>query len=119
MSTPELARWLESPQLDVFATITLKQAIPTYGGCCWRLKREDIAKTAWLLRDRFTKRLVGCRAFRKGKILPFLAFVEGDGRGKRFHLHTVMAKPHDIGTEQYDLAFRQTAQRLDWVHDRI
>ena len=78
------------------------------------LQPENVRKTAWLLRDRFTKKLIG-----KGKRLPFLVFVEGKDSYKREHIHIITVKPKNISLLKFDEVFQKTASKLDWVHNEI
>ena len=110
----ELLKWLSQADADIFATVSLKQAIHSDEGSWTRITPEQIKRTAWLLRDRLMKATVG-----KKKRLPFLAFVEGDGDIKRFHLHIITQKPSDMAFVEYSDTFRFTAKRLDWVYDEI
>ena len=110
----EILDWLSFPTFNVFVTVSLKQAIENeYGG--WsRLTPEQVTRTAWLLRDRSTKALVG-----KKKKFPFLAFAEGDGFIKRKHLHFIVASPTEISLMEFSDKLRFQALKLDWVYNEI
>jgi hypothetical protein len=110
----ELIDWLSSSPLNVFATVSLKQGIKHDDGCWASITNEHITKTAWLLRDRVTKAVVG----KKAKI-PFLVFVEGDGVVKRKHLHIATFKPMGIQFYEFSDTFRFKAMGLDWVYNEI
>lgn len=107
-------KWLSDQGANVFVTVTLKKAILNDQGFWVRLNEDHVKKTAWLLRDRVTKALVG----HKQKI-NYLSFTEGDGDLKRFHLHLAISKPKEISVEIFDENFRRTALRLDWVYNEI
>lgn len=111
--------WLDSPHLNVFITVTLKQALPSVNENWVRITDSDIVRTARILRDRFTKCITSTSAYRRKRRPGFLVFTEGDGLITRRHLHIVGEKPVDISPEEYDAAFRQTAARLEWVHQEI
>ena len=111
--------WLSSPDLNVFATVTLRQSRATdHHNRCW-ITTEDITRTAWLLRDRLTKKLLPAGAARRGDGITFLPFREGNGFEKRYHLHIVTTKPDLMAWEEYKAAFLSVASRLDWVYDEI
>ena len=110
----ELVDWLSKSPVNVFATVSLKQGIQRDDGGWANLTHEHITKTAWLLRDRLTKAVVG----KKSKI-PFLVFVEGDGVVKRKHLHIVTLKPMGIQFSEFSDTFRFKAMGLDWVYNEI
>ena len=110
----ELIKWLSESNVDVFATVSLKQGIKSDDGLWSRLTSEQVTKTAWLLRDRVTKAAVGHK-----KKIPFFAFSEGDGSLKRRHLHIIMkCPPHSNFFDFADL-FRTKAMGLDWVYNEI
>lgn len=110
----ELLDWLASSELNVFATVSLKQAIENDEAGWSRITPAHTTKTAWLLRDRVTKALVG-----KKHRIPFLVFAEGDGFIKRKHLHIATARPHDISIDRFTDVLRFQASKLDWVHKEI
>jgi hypothetical protein len=110
----EYRNWLASREYDLFASVTLRQGIQRDHGTWLRITPEDIRKTAWLLRDRYTKALVG-----KYQKLPFLAFQEGDGRIKRYHLHIMVASTDRMTLRDQSDLFRFTAMKLDWVYNEI
>lgn len=115
----DLINWLERPEIDYFLTVTLRQAVLTDDGCWRSITPDDVKKTAWLLRDRFSKALVGPAAFKRRRCPTFVVFAEGDGRNKRYHLHIAASKPSDVSEYDYADVFRRTAKRLDWVYDEI
>jgi len=106
-------RLLET-DFNVFATVSLRQGIKNDNGTWSRITPEQITRTAWLLRDRFTKAFVG-----KRKQLPFLAFAEGDGAVKRHHLHILTFVPNDKCLLDFVDTFRFQALKLDWVYNEI
>ncbi len=108
----EYRNWLSSTEYELFASVTLRQGIQRDDGTWLRITPDDIRKTAWLLRDRYTKALVG-----KYQI-PFLAFQEGDGLIKRYHLHIMMASTDQMTLREQGDLFRFTAMKLDWVYNK-
>lgn len=114
MLKKELLDWVSGSSLNVFVTVSLKQGIENEVGLWSRLTREQTIKTAWLLRDRFTKAVVG-----KRKKLPFLVFAEGEGFLKRRHLHIVTALPSEMLFLDFSDKFRFQALKLDWVYNEI
>jgi hypothetical protein len=119
----ELQHWLSRSNFDILCTVSLKQGLPI--GCnsaaqdsiIWsRISDADIERTAWILRDRFTKAAFGKR---NNKRYPFLVFREGDGAQKRFHLHFLTVRPSDISFENFEMRFRSAALGLDWVYNEI
>ena len=110
----ELKEWLSEYDIDVFATVTLKQAIRSDQGAWVRIGFDNIKHTGWILRDRISK------AMRSGRNCPpFLVFYEGDGDLKRYHLHIATKKPSDMSLVDYSDTFRRIAKRLHWVYDQI
>lgn len=107
-------KWLSDNPVDIYATVTLKKAILNNEGFWIRLTPELVSKTAWLLRDRLTKALVG-----KKRKIAFMPFVEGDGDLKRMHLHIAVEKPSEYSLLEFSDVFRATAIRLDWVYNEI
>jgi hypothetical protein len=114
-----LRSWLSSPDLNVFATVTLRQSRTSDGGDRRWITVEDVSRTAWLLRDRLTKKLLPAGALRKGCGVNFLPFREGNGTEKRFHLHIVTSMPTNMSWEEYRATFFHVSSRLDWVYDEI
>lgn len=110
----EYRDWLASTEYDLFAGVTLRQGIQRDDGTWLRITPEDIRKTAWLLRDRYTKALLG-----KSQKLPFLAFCEGDGFIKRYHLHIVMGSTDQMTLRDQSDLFRFTAIKFDWIYKEI
>ena len=110
----ELEAWLSEAQLNVFASVSLRQGIQNDDGTWSRITPDHISRTAWLLRDRFTKAFVG-----KRKQLPFLVFAEGDGAIKRYHLHIMTFVPNDKCLREFTDKFRFHALKLDWVYNEI
>jgi hypothetical protein len=110
----DLIEWLGGHKPNVFATVTLKQGRPHDGGGWTHISPEDMRETAWLLRDRVAKGLVGHK-----RRIPFLVFKEGDGWIKRYHLHITACLPEDINIARFSSVLREKAQRLDWVYGEI
>ena len=110
----ELIKWLSESNVDVFATVSLKQGIKSDDGSWSRLTSEQVTKTAWLLRDRVTKAAVG-----RKKRIPFFAFSEGDGSLKRRHLHIIMKCPPNSSFSNFADLFRTKAMGLDWVYNEM
>ena len=110
----EINDWLSDTPLNVFATVSLRQGIQNDNGTWSRITPEQITRTAWLLRDRFTKAFIG-----KRKQLPFLVFAEGDGTIKRHHLHILTFVPKDRSLREFVDTFRFQALKLDWVYNEI
>ena len=109
-----MKEWLSGAQFNVFATVSLRQGIQNDNGTWARITPEQIIRTAWLLRDRFTKAFVG-----KRKQIPFLVFAEGDGTIKRHHLHILTFVPNDKCLREFVDTFRFQALKLDWVYNEI
>lgn len=109
-----LIDWLSTKDYDLFITASLRQARQTDDGYWQRISHDDIRRTAWILRDRYTKAVVG-----KNRKLPFLAFWEGDGSDKRFHLHILTATTKDLSHREHAESFRRVAARMEWVYDEI
>lgn len=116
MSKDVLKKWLSEKNTDLFATVTLKQAIKKDDGTYLRICSDDIRRTAWLLRDRFLRSIHGRK---QAKIEPFLVFVEGDGLMKRYHLHIALNASQKIPLEEFTLRFKETAGSLEWVFNEI
>ena len=110
--------WLSKCNCDIFATVTLKQALRNEHDNWHRIQPESIKKTAWLLRDRVSKAVFGSSAFKKNKIAPFLVFTEGDSL-KRHHLHIATQKPPNMETFEYETRFVKAARSLEWIYDQI
>lgn len=136
-----MLNWLNSSNLEVFATVSLKQAISETHQVFWkdeqwrelspvhfdstlakvnacagwrRITNEDIRRTAWLLRDRVGRALFG-RACRHKRFLTF----HHDGNGsKRHHLHIVSEKPSGMMLIDIAERFREASSKLDWVYDQ-
>jgi hypothetical protein len=107
--------WLSSVGgLDVFITITLKQALRNQEGALVWITPEEIQKTAKVLRNHITRKTIGRR-----KITPFIVFREGGTDEKRFHLHILTAIPEWMSFEDFSNLIRFKADRLDWVYNEI
>lgn len=117
----ELASWISrSAPFNAFITVTLKQGLldDTFRGKINPIQRADCSRTAWLLRDRLTQKLLGSKRRKLGEKLPYAAFVEGDGF-IRFHLHIVTVQPADVHPIAFRGAVHSIAHKLDWVHRLI
>lgn len=112
-----LVQWLDDPSLNVFATITLKQALPIVRGRdCWRpITLADVRHTAWLLRDRVSYKAHGRY---RAKYQPFLTFHHGGDGTTRHHLHIVAFRPPNESMDDYEMIFAQIGGGLDWVYER-
>lgn len=110
----DLINWLSTTECDLFITTTLRQARKSDDGYWQQISHDDIRRTAWILRDRYTKAVVG-----KNRNLPFLAFWEGDGSDKRFHLHILTATINDLTHREHAELFRKVAARMEWVYNEI
>jgi hypothetical protein len=111
--------WLAEEDVDVFATVTMKQAIrrKTPKGVVFEpLTKGIVEKTAWVIRDRITKRVLGSAKYRADLKLPFIPVCEGNGGGKRLHLHVCTKKPHDMSFDEYEMKFRKSIKNLEWLH---
>ena len=111
----ELARWIdEQGDLNVFATVTFKQALIIGGGHIVRNTRENVDATCGVIRDRVYKKL-------KRTKTPFLwiTTIETGGGEKRIHAHMAIQIPHDIEFREFQDAFHDICRRMEWVHDRI
>jgi hypothetical protein len=106
--------WLATDELNVFITVTFKQALFNNEGVWRPITEADVKATAWVLRDRFTKALVG-----KHKKIPFIVFSEGDGFLKRRHIHILSVKPSNFTEQEFREVFCRTALKLDWVYNEI
>jgi hypothetical protein len=106
--------WFLSQDVDVFATITLTQGIQR-DFALELLRVESAENTAWKLRDRIMKRVVGPAAYRAKVRLPFIVMCEGDGILKRRHLHILTKKPEHMPFEEYEDEFLQSLHKLEWV----
>ena len=116
----DLANWLNSPLLNAFSTITLKQGIllkEPYQHWA-HITPELVVKTATHLRDRVTKALVGTSSFRKGYRPPFIVFHHYDDN-VRHHLHIVHHKPEELFFGDFETLLSRQAHKLEWVHERL
>ena len=114
-----LANWIcGSANFNTFITLTLKQGLldDTFRGQIRPIRREDCVKTAWLFRDRLTRKVLP--STRHGERLPLAAFVEG-GEFQRYHLHIVAERPATMMFEQFSIAVCRATKNLSWVHNRI
>ena len=111
--------WLNSQTTNMLLTLTLKQAKPRDNGTFQYYTREHFIKTAWILRDRFVRKLVGPSAFRKGKRVPFLVFVEGDGIIKRYHFHVLTQVPSSLSTNEVHSLLLKVVRNLDTIYEFI
>ena len=117
-----ICEWLNSDQLNVFATITLKKSIwiQSFGGdyILQSITGEHIRKVGWLIRDRVSKMAYGTRAFKNKNIPPFLVFNEYDS-SDRPHLHIIASMPICMDAFEYNTKFYSIANNLDWVYNQI
>lgn len=111
--------WLDSPRLNVFITVTLKQALPNVNGNWVSIRETDIMTTGQFLRDRFTKRIIGTARYRRKQFPLFMVFAEGDRMITRHRLHIVAERPEFINYEEYCYRFKNTAARFEWVYNQI
>ncbi len=112
-----LIQWLDAPSLNVFATITLKQALPLgREGVRWQpITMGDVQRTAWIIRDRVSRKVFG----RRFKYQPFLTFHHGGGEtDKRHHLHFVAYRPAAQSLGEYAEIFNKVGKHLIWVYER-
>ena len=110
----KLLDWLSLSKPTVFVTVSLKQGIENENGGWSRLTAEHIRKTAWILRDRVTKSVVG-----KKQRLQFIVFYEGDGTLKRYHLHIATIVPNGMSFREFSDRFHYQAAKLDWIYNEI
>lgn len=110
----DLANWLSKDSYNLFITVSLRQAIQRHDGTWRYLNSDEIKRTAWILRDRYTKAIMGKRAR-----LPFLVFCEGGSPTKRYHLHIITAAKPDVPLRNQADTFRSIAERLEWVYHEI
>jgi hypothetical protein len=115
----DFQKWIGCPSLNMFVTATLKQGISSPHGYPIPICQHDVVRTAWLLRDRSVKNLIGKSAFKRGERLGFLAFAEGDGLIKRRHLHVLSQVPPGVSPAEYHHLIKAIASRLEWVHREI
>lgn len=107
--------WISShTDFNVFITITLKQALKNQEGYLVRITPEEIQKTAILLRNLITRKVVG-----RHETIPFVVFQEGKHAEKRFHLHILARIPGTFSFENFSNVVRLKADRLDWVYNEI
>jgi hypothetical protein len=114
--------WLVGEDVDVFATVTMKQAIrrKTPKGVVFEpLTKGIVEKTAWVIRDRITKRVLGSAKYRAGLRLRFIPMCEGNGGDKRLHLHVCTQKPYDMSFDEYELKFRKSIKDLEWLREIV
>ena len=116
----ELAIWLNSPLLNTFSTITLKQGIQVHeqNQQWFRITPELVVKTARHLRDRVTKALVGTSSYRRGYRPPLIVFHHYD-EDVRHHLHIVHHKPDAMDRLEFEMLLVRVAQKLEWTHKQI
>ena len=115
-----LADWLtKNGQFNVFATVTLKQAVCGRDGGLQFNSKERCSGTACLLRDWVSKEVIGQRRYRHGERLEWATFIESGFGDKRFHLHLMINKSDEITHEEFEQKFRYVCGRLDWVHKQI
>ena len=117
----DLTQWIcASARFNTFITLTLKQGIldDTFRGLITPIGRDDCVKTAWLFRDRLTRKVLHSTRLRHRERLPLAAFVEG-GEFKRYHLHIIAERPAAVTFERFAGAVCQVTENLPWVHNRI
>ena len=118
-----LIDWLDSPHLEVFATVTLNQGLRTSNGSWQPIELSAVIKTAWLLRDRLTRTVFG----RQNRRFPFLVFHHDHGGDKRDHLHIVAKLPQyklpdceiALKVNAYSLDLSRVTAGLSWARERI
>ena len=94
---------------DIFATLTLKQAIPGPNGCLIygteKIYRDEARK---LVRDLSIK-LKGKTSFKRTKeLIPCLSTLEGTRQGARMHIHMCFKMPSNQ-------TFQKTQETLDFL----
>ena len=118
----DLANWIGSADLNVFATVTFKKRIWVPDSknyfCLLPVTQENISKTAWIFRDRIMKKCHGTRAFSNKDLPPFLVFFERD-KNDRPHIHILTSKPWNMSEQEYKNLFLSTVKNLDWVYEQI
>lgn len=115
----DFQKWIGCSSLNMFVTATLKQGISSPHGYPIPICRHDVVRTAWHLRDRSVKKLVGKSAFGRGERLRFLAFAEGDGLIKRTHLHVLSEVPAAVSEDEYRHLIKAVASSLEWIHREV
>lgn len=119
-SSEALKKWLSGvASYDVYATVTLKQALLNEAGSLTPLTRDECERTARILRDRAMKAVLGTARWRRGESFPFVPSLEGGDGVTRFHLHIAMKRPSDIAFPIFETRFVGAARKLDWVHNQI
>lgn len=114
------ADWLiKADQFNVFATVTLKQAIYRQDGNQHFVSKEECSKTACVLRDRVSNKVLGRTRFKHGERLDWATFIESGFGEKRFHLHLMIGKTNQVTHEEFEQTFRNVCGRLVWVHNQI
>lgn len=117
-----LSDWICShATFNWFISLTLKQGLPTKNGNYVPLTDNDCIHTACIFADRLSKKALGSGRTRSGQRLPIAAFLEGDGKVLRKHLHFVAACPDfDMSPIWLKSEVNRICSRLDWaykVHD--
>ena len=115
-----LADWLtKNGQFNVFATVTLKQAIVRDDGIRQFVSREECSKTSCFLRDRVSNKVIGRTRYKKGERLDWAPVIESGFGEKRFHLHLMIGKPDEIPHEEFEQKFRDVCDQSIWVYRQI
>lgn len=121
----EYKKWLKTAgHYQYFVTLTLKQSIVTKEGQFVSITFYDCQRTAWIFRDRLTKRLLTARQYELGERLGVLSFIEGiseNGRfcGQRAHIHSAIQCPASIDPYAFKQNVFRAVKKLYWVHELI
>lgn len=119
-SRSALVDWLtKNGQFNVFATVTLKQAIVRDDGFWQFISREECSKTSCFLRDRVSNKVIGRTRYKKGERLDWAPFIHFGLGEKRFHLHLMMGNPDEITHEEFKTVFDGVCDQSIWVYEQI
>ena len=111
--------WLfKSGLFNISATVTLKQALPSDNGTLAFISYVDCSKTACVLRDRLTKKIIGQSRYRKGERLNWLTFIESGHGDKRLHLHLIIERPDSISFSAFKKLIGDVCSGLEWVYEQ-
>ena len=111
--------WLKDDRYNAYITVTLKQAIPNTFGGLKSISRDDARKTAWIMRDRLSNKLLTHSENRNRDKSGFLAFLEGEKDVKRYHLHIVSCRPDHVSENDYSNVVRCVCEKLEWTRKII
>lgn len=112
----DLLQWITAQaEFDTFITVTLVQGTLSADGHYVSTTRSDVDRTAWIFRDRVSKRLLGSSAHRRGERFAWVTFVENGGGEKRWHLHIVCQRPASISEVDFGDAVQAVCLKMHEV----